>query len=84
MLEVMASCPVTARQLERYSWKPQTQAMREGDRWQTIDESDDLATCLRYFVQTDPRYEGRGAIDYGVIQRARERARQERQRRGLS
>ena len=61
MLEVMASCPITARQMERYSWKPQTQAMREGDRWQTIDEFDDLATCLRYFVQTNPRYQGRQA-----------------------
>jgi hypothetical protein len=59
MLEVMASCPITARQLERYSWKPQTQAMREGDRWLTIDEFDDLAICLRYFVQTNPRFQGR-------------------------
>ena len=62
MLEVMSSCPITTRQLERYSWKPQTQAMREGDRWQTIDEFDDLATCLRYFVQTNPRFQGRTEV----------------------
>lgn len=58
MLEVMASCPETARQFERYSWKPQSTAMREGDRWTTIDENDDYVTCMRYYVQTDPRYEG--------------------------
>lgn len=58
MLEVMDTCPETAHQVHRYSWKQQTSAMREADRWTTIDERDDLATCLRYFVQTDPRYQG--------------------------
>jgi hypothetical protein len=58
MFEVMDTCPETAHQLSRYSWKPQTQAMREADRWQTIDERDDFATCARYFVQTNPRYAG--------------------------
>jgi hypothetical protein len=64
MFEVMDTCVETAKQFERYVWKPQTQAMREGDRWQTIDEYDDLVTCARYFVQTNPRFQGR-AVDNG-------------------
>jgi phage terminase large subunit-like protein len=32
MFEVMDTCVETAKQFERYVWKPQTQAMREGDR----------------------------------------------------
>lgn len=83
MLEVMASCPTTARQFERYSWKPQTQAMREGDRWQTIDENDDLVTCLRYFVQTDPRFQGASTSWIPAAHRARERAMAERRARGI-
>jgi hypothetical protein len=58
MFEVMDTCLETARQFERYSWKPQTTAMRESDRWKTIDEMDDFVTLARYYVQTDPRYVG--------------------------
>jgi phage terminase large subunit-like protein len=59
MFEVMDTCPETARQFERYSWKPQTTAMRESDRWKTIDELDDFVTLARYYVQTNPRFAGR-------------------------
>ena len=61
--EVMDTCPETAAQFERYSWKPQTVAMRTKDRWETIDERDDFVTCARYFVQTDPRYQGKREPD---------------------
>jgi hypothetical protein len=59
MFEVMASCPITAKQFEKYSWKPQTLAAKQGDRWTTIDDFDDLVTCARYYVQTNPRYQGK-------------------------
>lgn len=59
MFEVMRSCPVTAKQFEKYSWKPQTKAATESDRWTTIDTKDDYVTDARYFVQTNPRFQGK-------------------------
>ncbi len=58
MFSVMASCPQTARQFERWRFKPQTVAAREGDRHATIDEDNDHVELCRYFVQSKPRFEG--------------------------
>ena len=84
MFYVMDMCPETIAQFERYSWKPQTVAMRQSDRWQTIDERDDLVTCARYYVQTDPRYFGQ---DYTggteMAYRAAQRLQAERAARGI-
>ena len=67
MFEIMDTCPVTAHQFEQYKWKPQTTAMREGDRWATIDENDHHVTLARYFVQTNPRYAGRSTAHAGPV-----------------
>ena len=84
MFTVMDTCPETARQFEKYSWKPQTDAMRESDAWKTIDEYDDYVTLCRYYVQTDPRYFGQ---DYTggteMAYRAAQRLQAERAARGI-
>lgn len=69
MFEVMDTCPETCKQFERYSWKQQTAAMRESDRWKTIDENDDLVTDARYYVQSDPRFMGARHIHTTVTER---------------
>lgn len=84
LLYVMDSCPILAEQIERNRFKPQTEAMKEGDRWKRIEEFDDLLDCLEYYGMSDDVYLGEsGAINPEAAQRARLRALQERARRGL-
>jgi len=56
--EVMATCPRLAWEFKAYSFQKQTRAAENSDRLATVDADDDLVTCARYFVQSDPRYLG--------------------------
>lgn len=60
LLYIMDSCPLLAEQAEENKFKPQTQAMREGDRWKRIEENDDLLDCLEYYAMSDDVYIGQG------------------------
>ncbi len=53
---VMQSCPRLAWEFAHKKFKPQTAAMKAGDRLATIDEDDDLLTCAEYFVMAAPDY----------------------------
>ena len=59
MFEVMDTCERLAWEFEHYSFKEQTPAQASRDRLATDDVDDDLVTCARYFVQTNPRFQGK-------------------------
>jgi hypothetical protein len=84
MLYVMDSCPELAEQIQRNRFKPQTEAMKEGDRWTRIEERDDLLDCLEYYGMSDDVYLGGGGVtDPMLAHRAAMRVAQERESRGI-
>ena len=56
--EVMKTCPRLAWEFDHKKFKPQSDAARGSDRWETIDEDDDLLVCAEYFVRSNPAYVG--------------------------
>ena len=58
LLFVMDSCPTLAEQIEENKFKPQSDAMREGDRWARIEEYDDLLDDLEYYGMSDDVWAG--------------------------
>ncbi len=58
MFEVMQSCERLKWEFEHNRFKPQSDSMRESDRWVRIKEDDDLLACAEYFVKSNPAYTG--------------------------
>lgn len=83
-LFIMDSCTELAEQIVRNHFKPQTEAMREADRWVRVEERDDLLDCLEYYVMSDDVYLGPRTVQgKHLAQLSAEKVRQERAERGL-